>query len=111
MASSTNITYKNAVTTAISGPLNTDSVSLPQGSNQFYAFLKAANAVGSTVTAIIQHSPNGVDWIDGPTLTTAGNNVDSDNTIQYYFINTRARITVAGAPADVTVQLWYDPAC
>lgn len=84
-------------------------LTLPPASDEFIGVLKAENAGGSSVSAVIEMSPNGVDWFAVYTLATAGNAIDTDDSIQRLFGRLRATITVAAAPADVTLQMWYDP--
>lgn len=80
---------------------------LPPGSTSFIGFLKGANAAGNT-TAVIEHSPDGVNWFSVYTLSVVGNAVDTDTTIQLLFGKLRATITTTGA-VDVTCQMWFDP--
>lgn len=108
MATSTAVLLGKASQTLAIGVHVSDSL-LPPGSSQFIGFLKAANAVGSTVSAVIEQSPDGVNWTPVYTLSTAGNAVDTDVSLQIMFAKIRATVTVAGAPADVTCQMWFDP--
>ena len=109
MASATNITLRNGETLNIGANQASSVLSLPPGSSQFQGVLKVENGVGATVTARIEHSPDRVNWFTVLTLTQAGNGVDIDSSVQLWFPNVRTDIDVAGAAADVTCQLWFDP--
>ena len=81
-------------------------------SQEHVAFLKAQNVNGATtVTVLVEHSPNGNDWFTLATFAALGG-VDGSEIINIsvgVLPQVRANVTLAGGTqaADVTVSLFY----
>jgi hypothetical protein len=71
----------------------------------------SANDGATTVSAKLQHSPDGTNWIDLVSFTNIVNTTgfEAKQITSNVFINVRAVVTLAGTPsATVKVQFWYD---
>lgn len=109
--------HKNLLTQAALAAATTagDTYGVLPKSNGFVGKLKVANAhAATTVTAKIQHSPNGTDWFDlmAFTATAAGAAADEIKVPTVPVLaNLRAHVVLGGATklADVTIDVYFDP--
>lgn len=108
---------KNLLTAAALAAATTvgDAYGVLPKSNNFVAKLKVASPhAATTVTAKVQHSPNGTDWFDlmAFTATSAGAVADELKVPTIPVLaNVRAHVVLGGATklADVTIDLYFDP--
>lgn len=81
-------------------------------SDRHVGFIKAANVnAATTVTGVIQHSPNGIDWFTLATFAAIAGAAGSEvvNITAGVLPNVRANVTLAGATqaADVTMDIYF----
>lgn len=100
----------------------TEPKSLGENSTQFVAYLKVtALGAGTTLTAKIQHSPNGDDWYDVASFAAVpAASAPTSEVIDWgdftqpqmgLFPKIRGSLALAGGTTTGTVQLdlWFDP--
>jgi hypothetical protein len=105
----------NSLKTFINSALVATTTSAAQTLNQkdksFIAWLNvSANNGSTTVSAKIQHSPDGTNWKDLATFANVVNTTSTEaiNITTNVFGNVRAVATLTGVSATVIIQLWYD---
>lgn len=95
----------------IAANTTSDSQTLPQKATDFVAFLKIENYVAGTYNVTIEHSGNGVDYTALASFAAlSANGSEYVQITDSVLSHVRAVVTVAGGDADVTVDLFSDPA-
>ena len=89
------------------------SVALGSRSKSFIGWIKAANVhAATTITAKIQHSPDGTNWKDVVSFTNivGAASTEEKQITANVFGQVRGLVTLAGATklADVYVDIWFD---
>lgn len=114
MASTAKRTLQAA--TALTASVTSDKQSLEPGSSKFLGWLDiSACDAGTTVTAKIQHSPDGVNWVDLVAFAVPAAGVLAKEakapTADIVFPNIRSSVVIAGGLVTATakVELYFDP--
>lgn len=102
----------NFISEALTANKTSAKQTLTQKNKSFIGWLHvSANDGSTTVSAKIQHSPDGTSWVDLATFANVVNTTgyESIQITDNVFVNVRAVVTFVGTPsATVKVQLWYD---
>jgi len=104
--------------TALTATTTTRSKSLSQSDDDFIAWLNvSANDGGTTVDVVLEHSPDGINFITFATFAQIANTTGTEAILgssfavanQPLFPSIRAVVTLGGTnSATVTVQLYFD---
>jgi len=96
----------------ISTTTNSTAVDTAPNIDKLIGWLKITNYTGLTsINVVIEHSPNGTDWISFQVFAQKTNNgFEAIEIDKFLFPNIRMTATLAGTgSADVLVELYCDP--